>query len=309
MGVESESVDDARIYPLLPVSRADLEALVEGPIVRFEPLEGGFTNTLHKVTLASGAIVVVKHYAGGRKAFSDERATLTRLAGILPVPEIVRDAPERKALVYKWIDGSTLDECRRREPPAAFASLADPLGRLFAWVASTEPLDAADRWDAAPLLAGARALIAKGRARERMGTPLAKALAEAFDAHGDRLGWGHQCLCHHDIGGRNVLVQRAEGDRWRIQGVIDWESAGTGSPLVDIGSFFRYAPRFDDAFVSDFGAGYREAGGTLPDDWFRTARLLDAFRLIDTLDGIREMPGVYADCRMLLTKIVTDLKA
>jgi len=302
-------VDDARIFPLLPVSRADLEALVEEPIVRYHPLEGGFTNTLHKVVLASGAIVVVKHYAGGRKAFRDEHATLTRLAGILPVPEIVRAEPARKAIVYKWIDGTTLDECRRKEPAAAFASLADPLGRLFAWVASTEPLDPADRWEVAPLLASARALIANSRARERMGTPLANALVEAFDAHGAKLSWGRRCLCHHDIGGRNVLVQRADGDRWRIQGVIDWESAGTGSPLVDVGSFFRYAMRYDATLVANFEAGYREAGGTLPDDWYRTSRLLDAFRLIDTLDGIREMPGVYADCRMLLTMIVTDLKS
>jgi hypothetical protein len=104
-----------------------------------------------------------------------------------------------------------------------------------------------------------------------------------------------------------TLVWRADGDRWRIQGVIDWESAGTGSPLVDIGSLFRYAPRYDEQFRVEFERGYREAGGTLPDDWYRLSRTLDAFRLIDTLDGIREMPGVFADCRMLLAKLVADL--
>ena len=142
-----------------------------------------------------------------------------------------------------------------------------------------------------------------------MGTPLATAVLAAFDARADRLGWGPQCLCHHDIGGRNILVQRAEGDRWRIQGVIDWESAGTGSPLVDIGSLFRFAPRYDAKFLVEFERGYREAGGDLPDGWNLTARLLDALRLIDTLDGIRELPGVYQDCRMLLTKLVNDLEA
>ena len=136
---------------------------------------------------------------------------------------------------------------------------------------------------------------------------MVKALTAAFDKRASQLGWGHQCLCHHDIGGRNILVQRADGERWRIQGVIDWESAGTGSPLVDIGSLFRYAPRYDEQFRTEFDRGYREAGGTLPDDWYRLARTLDAFRLIDTLDGIREMPGVFADCRMLLAKLVADL--
>lgn len=300
---------DARIYPWMQVGLGELQALVDTPISKFEPLEGGFTNTLHKVTLTTGQVVVVKHYAGGRKSFADEVETLIRLAGVLPVPEVIRTDKERRAVVYRWIDGITLDDCRRKEPAAAFASLADPLGRLFAWVARTEPLDPAERWEVAPLLANARGLLAGSRARERMGTPLATALLAAYDAHAERLGWGGRVLCHHDIGGRNILVQRADGDRWRIQGVIDWESAGTGSELVDIGSLFRYAPRYDDRFVAEFASAYREAGGTLPDDWYLTARLIDSFRLIDTLDGIREMPGVYQDCRMLLTKLVGDARA
>ena len=300
---------DARLYPGVPVTREELQALVESPLSKVVPLEGGFTNTLHKVTMTTGLVVVVKHYAGGRKSFRDEVETLMRLAGVLPVPEIVRTDVERKAVVYRWIAGTTLDDCRRKEPPAAFASLADPLGRLFAWVARTEPLDTEDRWDVVPLLAHARALLARSRARERMGTPLATALLAAYDARADQLGWGNQVLCHRDIGGRNILVQRADGERWRIQGVIDWESAGTGSELVDLGSLFRFAPRFDEAFVAAFERGYVEAGGTLPDGWYVTARLIDSFRLIDTLDGVRELPGVYQDCRMLLTKLVGDLKA
>ena len=34
--------------------------------------------------------------------------------------------------------------------------------------------------------------------------------------------------------------------------------------------------------------------------------LLDALRLVDTLDVPRELPGVFADCRMLLAKLVAD---
>jgi aminoglycoside phosphotransferase (APT) family kinase protein len=302
-------MDDNRIYPLLEVSRAELEALADGPVTSIELLQGGFTNTLHRVNLATGASLVVKHYAGGAETYGFELATLTRLAGILPVPEVIRADPARQVIVYRWIEGTTLDDCHREEPPAAFASLADPLGRLFAWVARTEPLDPADRWEAAPLLAQARAQLTDGRARERVGTPLATALLAAFDKFGDRLAWGHRCLCHDDIGDRNILVQRAEGDRWRINGVIDWESAATGSPLVDVGSLFRYAPRYNEQFRVEFERGYREADGTLPDDWYRMARLLDAVRMIDTLDMVRELPGVYADCRMLLAKLVADLNA
>jgi aminoglycoside phosphotransferase (APT) family kinase protein len=114
------------------------------------------------------------------------------------------------------------------------------------------------------------------------------------------------CLVHGDLGGRNVLVQRAAAERWRISGVIDWEATSTGSPLIDIGSLFRYSSRFDPEFRTAFERGYREADGTLPEGWLLTARLLDATWLVDTLDEPREFPGVYADCRMLLATLAKD---
>jgi aminoglycoside phosphotransferase (APT) family kinase protein len=99
------------------------------------------------------------------------------------------------------------------------------------------------------------------------------------------------------------------GDRWRINGVIDWETTTTGSPLVDIGSLFRYSRRYDAAFCDAFAAGYRDAGGTLPDDWLKTARLLDATWLIDMLDDDDEHTRVFSDCKTLVANLVTELRA
>ena len=89
--------------------------------------------------------------------------------------------------------------------------------------------------------------------------------------------------------------------------MIAWEAATCASPLVDIGSVFRYSQRYDAQFARDFERGYREADGALPDDWLRTARLVDALGLVEMLDEPRELPGVYADCRMLIAKLVADL--
>jgi hypothetical protein len=88
--------------------------------------------------------------------------------------------------------------------------------------------------------------------------------------------------------------------------VIDWESAAIASPLVDPGQLFRYLGRYDAAFVAEFERGYREAGGTLPEGWLRTARLLDATAIVDILDERRELPGVFADCRKMLAELVAD---
>ena len=99
---------------------------------------------------------------------------------------------------------------------------------------------------------------------------------------------------------------RVDGDRWRIAGVIDWEAAASASPLVDLGALFRFADRYDAAFLAAFEHGYREADGTLPDGWLRTARLLDATALVDLLDEPCELPGVFAECRMLVAKLAAE---
>src|SRR5688572_4941010 len=131
-------MDDARVFPLIDVSRDEFATLIADPIAAVEPIDGGFTNTIHKVTLVNGQVLVVKHHAGGAQPFEDEVATIGKLAGILPVPEVVRTDAARKAIVYRWIEGITLDECRRKQPPEAFASLAEPLGRFLAWLATFE---------------------------------------------------------------------------------------------------------------------------------------------------------------------------
>lgn len=293
-----------RVFPLIDVTRDELVALIGEPIVKVEPVDGGLTNTIHKVTLANAQVLAVKHHAGGDGPFADEIVTIAKLAGILPVPEVVRTDPARRAIVYRWIPGITLDECRRKQPASAFASLAEPLGRFLAWLAT---FDWSGTWDVAPFIAGARERLATRRAGERLGPQLARALSALFEEHAPRLAWGRPCLAHGDLGGRNLIVQHAMGERWRIGGVIDWETASRSSPLADLGSLFRYATRYDARFVEDFERGYREADGVLPEDWLRTARLLDALWLVETLDEPRELPGVYADCRMLVAKLVADL--
>ena len=243
--------------------------------------------------------------AGGRPRWVPGLVTLTLSPARRPRPRRrARRTTTSTAIVYRWIEGITFNECRKAEP-GAFASLAEPLGRLLAWLART---DATEPYELTPILERAYRPLVDGRARQRLGAPLADALRQAIDAAEPQLAWGNVCLVHGDLGGRNLLVQRAD-ERWRIAGVIDWEATTTGSPLLDIGSLFRYADRYDAEFRADFERGYREADGTLPDDWLRTARLLDATWLVDTLDEPREFPGVYADCRMLLAKLAKDTGA
>jgi aminoglycoside phosphotransferase (APT) family kinase protein len=297
------TVTHARVFPLIEVTRDQLAEIVGGRIVRAEPVTGGLTNTIHKVTTEDGATFGVKHYAGGRDWFETELTTLTLLHRTIPVPEVVHADEKRHVIVYRWIDGMTLLDLRKEGHTDAFASLAAPLGGVLAWLAKS---DATEPFDLTAILESTYAQLSLGRARERIGAQLADALKKGLEAAEPAMAWGSVCLSHGDLGHRNILVARA-GERWRVNGVIDWETATTASPLFDIGSLFRYADRLDEKFRADFERGYRDAGGQLPDNWLVSSRLLDMLAIVDLLDEEQVIEAVFADCKRLLAKLVGEL--
>ncbi|HEY1557362.1 MAG TPA: aminoglycoside phosphotransferase family protein [Kofleriaceae bacterium] len=303
MGLDP-TVTNVRVFPLLEVSRSELAEIVGGEIASVDLVDGGLTNTIHKVTLDSGAVFGVKHYAGGREWFDTELSTLTLLHGTIPVPDVVHVDDQKLAIVYRWIDGITLHELRKGGDVDGFASLAEPLGRVLAWLART---DATEPYELTQILERAYGQLSNGRARTRLGADYADALKKALEVWEPRLAWGTVCLAHGDLGHRNVIVQR-RGARWRVGGLIDWETTTTGSPLFDIGSLFRYANRHDVGFREAFARGYDEAASApLPDDWLLAARLLDSTWLVDLLDDVDEIPVVFEDCHRQLVRLVDEL--
>jgi aminoglycoside phosphotransferase (APT) family kinase protein len=89
-------------------------------------------------------------------------------------------------------------------------------------------------------------------------------------------------LVHGDFGKRNVMVRRTDG-RWKVVAILDWEFALSGTPLVDLGRFLRYERKSRPVAEPQFSIGYLEAGGKLPPDWQRLARLIDLTAMTESL--------------------------
>jgi fructokinase len=90
------------------------------------------------------------------------------------------------------------------------------------------------------------------------------------------------CLVHGDFGKRNLLVHRDNG-RWSVAAVLDWEFAISGSPFGDVGHFLRYESDTHPFSQQHFSDGCLHAGGVLPHDWRRLARLADLTALCESL--------------------------
>jgi aminoglycoside phosphotransferase (APT) family kinase protein len=89
-------------------------------------------------------------------------------------------------------------------------------------------------------------------------------------------------LVHGDYNKRNVLVHEEAG-RWSMAAVLDWEFAISGSALADIANFVRYERASNPRAEPHFSTGYVHAGGKLPQDWRRLARVLDLIALCESL--------------------------
>lgn len=201
--------------------------------------------------------------------------------------------------------------------PSALLSVAEPLGRLLAGVAGFSLADGlndalndvlAVKPSIEVLLSANEEALMRGLARERLGAASADALCSRFDTGAVRLRELDRTtsLVHGDLGWRNILVAPAEDGCWRISGLIDWEAAFSGSSLWDVGSLFRYSRRYSETFRQLFERGYRDAGGALPEDWLRTARLLDATIQVATLNEEAEWPVVFATCRELIKAMIVE---
>jgi aminoglycoside phosphotransferase (APT) family kinase protein len=291
-------------------------ALAGGEVATVSPVDGGFINRVYRVVPSSGReALTLRIYASGNDAFIKERSVLERVRSSVPAPDVVF-ASEGRAdfrfpfIVYRWIDGLTLNECRRREPASVMVSLAEPLGRLAACVATVEPSADLCSLTVGDALRTADERLRYGPARARLGPPLAEQLRARFDQFAPRLEEADRThrLAHGDFGGRNILVTASPGggSEWRIAALLDWEQAFAGATLWDVGSFFRYTRRYTADFRERFAIGYREVGGTLAHDWHVMARLLDGTRLVAILSEARDLPIVFDECRELILALTVE---
>ena len=84
-------------------------------------------------------------------------------------------------------------------------------------------------------------------------------------------------LCHYDFHSGNILAGRNDGSL-RLSGVLDFESAIAGDPLMDIAKALYYFTPQDEPKKAALLMGY---GALVRRDWQET---LDLYRLYATLE-------------------------
>ena len=270
-------------------------------VLSSEPLGDGKRNANFKLQLdpAPGQ-VVLRIYEHDASLCQKEVDLMRLVRSTVPVPEVIYAEPHGWGdlppfTFTRWIEGITFKDLKHSGDAEAIAQAAQAAGETLAaigrfrfpkpgWLAPGPTV-------ASPLLQGVDPMprfidicLAAENLQRRMLDQLRDRTHTLVWSWAPQLAaLDHEAsLVHGDFNKRNLLL-RCAGGRWTVAAVLDWEFAVSSSPLADLGSFLRYERAARPVAEPHFSEGYVRAGGRLPHDWRRLARLLDLVALCESL--------------------------
>jgi aminoglycoside phosphotransferase (APT) family kinase protein len=284
--------------------------------VDIQPLADGMRNSNFKLQLDhEPGTVVLRVYEHDPSLCRKELNLFRLVRGTVPVPDVLHSEPlgfPGETLppfaLLRFIEGITFRELRRSGDPEAIAQAANSAGETLAalgqftfprsgWLSpGTDEQLVVTR----PLLEGADPAprfvdlcLASPLLQQRMPPELRDRVHALVWSRASQLAEldGHKQLVHCDFNKRNVLVRCSPtSGRWMVAAVLDWEFSVSASPLIDVANFLRYERTTRPLADPHFSQGFQNAGGKLPSDWQRLARVLDLTALCDSLTH-KSLPG------------------
>jgi aminoglycoside phosphotransferase (APT) family kinase protein len=305
-------------------------ALPRHALKSFEPLTGGLINVMYRLHVEGlQEAFVLRVYSRDPAACQKEVDLHQLVSRRVPVPEILYANPRERDgvaphILMRWIEGQTFRQIKSRRDPREIAEAAYSIGEILAQIGWFQFPRAGYIGPGleigAPLAEGpdpVPTFIESCLESPEMGRRLDESLRHRLrDFIWD---WAKQVatvgeersLVHSDYGSPNILLNQSNVNqvkgRWKVAAVLDWEFAFAGSPLYDVGHSLRYDRGTPPLMEPHFAAGFREGGGTLPENWRSLARVLDLTALCDALTRPSLPEGVVAELVELVEATLLEL--
>jgi aminoglycoside phosphotransferase (APT) family kinase protein len=286
-------------------------------IVSVSVLTGGFVNANYHLVLSDHRSLVLR-IAARPGDLKKELRVLKHVQGAVPVPAVVAEdfSGARPFALLDFIEGRLLSDNLGSLDGADLIRVAFEAGRSLQAIHSFDlgkagffdenfVFDPAFENFGGGLYEYTCSSLTSGRVRERLGENRAAWTLEYVRANRDEY-WSlpnSTRLIHCDYNLKNILIRKA-GSVWRVAGVLDWEFAMAGSPLVDIGNFLRFEDELPPGFSGAFIKGYLENSIGLPGNWREVARLLDLAAMVNFLDSEEETPKSLRTAISVIAKTV-----
>jgi aminoglycoside phosphotransferase (APT) family kinase protein len=283
-------------------------------------LPGGFMNSNYRLLLRDNTSLVLR-IAARSANLKKELRVLKHVHGIVPVPTVIAEdfSGRHPFALIEFIDGTLFSDSLELLDAADLIKAAVEAGVILQAIHSFD-LGQAGFFDenfvfnpvfenfGASLYDYICSNLAVGRVRETMGKALADRALKCVMSNQEiyRSIPNSTRLVHCDYNLKNILISNA-GSAWEVVGILDWEFAISGSPLVDIGNFLRFEDELPAGFSESFIRGYGSIG--LPRNWRKVARLLDLAAMVNFLDREEETPKSFHTAVSVIANTVDQSRA
>jgi aminoglycoside phosphotransferase (APT) family kinase protein len=280
-------------------------------------LAGGFMNANYRIVLRDNTSLVLR-ISSRRADLKKELSVMKHVYGRVPVPAVIAEhfsEPYPFALI-EFIEGTLFSDSLCSLDPEDLANIAFDAGATLQAIHSFD-LGQAGFFDenfvfnpgfenfGGSLYDYICSSLVAGRVRERLGAKLADRMLEFVRAKRE-IYWlipNSTRLIHSDYNLKNILIRHIDSVS-KVVGILDWEFALAGSPLVDIGNFLRFEDELPPGVSEAFIRGYLSNSIGLPDNWREAAKLLDLAAMVNFLEDERDAPKTFQTAISVIEKTV-----
>lgn len=283
-------------------------------------LSEGCANTNIKVEFEQRQPIVIRIYLREKKSLAREISLHNLLNEIVPIPKIYYSDDscsliEHPYAIMEFVDGILMRNVILSGDKNAIADCSFSAGvylnhlrrikfdqgGFFQDNLEIRPFSSEEEY-----LPFAQSCLVKDHVQESLGTKSVDQLSQFIEANQNYLpNKNNANLTHADFDPSNMLVKEVNG-HYQVSAILDWEFAFSGSYLLDIGMFLRYSHKLPTIYEEKFIEGIVSEGDALPQNWKKSAKLMDIICLLSLLywNPKNERPKLNQDVVSLLQHTV-----
>lgn len=261
-------------------------------------LSGGAFNTTYKFKI-DRQFFVLRLFNRDRSFCKIEKAIHQYIEKKVPTPKLIyaNECHEPWAYsIHEFVEGISISDV----PTENQNALSYELGRVLASIHAFHFPEAGFFNDklaiqrlfkkgSSPYFEEAFSVLSNGKnVRQRLGHKVADEMLEFMEKYRDffPVVQDNVCLVHSDFKPVNLIYTKGKVV------VLDWEFAHAGIGILDFSILLRHRQQFPlnlDFLVQ----GYTDFGGTLTEEWFRSALITDFVNSVALLDSPCEQPKLF----------------
>jgi serine/threonine protein kinase len=294
-----------RSIPFMPISRADLAEIFHNydahlAILSCAEVRMGCRNSHYKVNTTHGSYFL-RIFPPGDNRFWNEQSVFNVLYNKINIPKVhfVSEINGRGCSIYEYINSVSLQSrcsanVRLENGVVCQAAKSAAIMHNF----SADDFNGLIEINTPPFCEWFDLFLSDNKTVERIGNETVQRVRRLIADSASKLVEidRYQSFIHGDFRPANMLL-----DHQNQVFIVDWEFAGGGHRVADIGQFFRYRNCFDNEHLAVFETEYNAlAAVSLPRDWYELSRLRDLVNPLHMLGEKAELQLKFHDLKNLI---------